>query len=38
MAKILPLHSDISVFNSKFILVFSLPFLLVIDILVRQWG
>jgi hypothetical protein len=35
MAKRLPLHSDISVFNSKFILVFSLPFLLVIDIL---WG
>jgi hypothetical protein len=35
MAKRLPLHSGISVFNSKYILVFSLPFLLVIDIL---WG
>jgi hypothetical protein len=34
----LPLHSGISVLNSKFILVFSLPFCSLWTFLVRQWG
>jgi hypothetical protein len=38
MAKRLPLHSGISVFNSKFILMFLLPFCSYLTFLVRQWG
>jgi hypothetical protein len=36
--KRLPLHPDISVFNSKFMLVVSLPFCSLLTFLVRQWS